>query len=224
MICAEQIRRRSAWHAGHSPQGSTAGTSTSLPTMSLNASPAATIFPSSWTATPLIVASEGGTQQIVAGGVTWMDAFLGTIQGTIGAESTLMCLIGAVFLIYTRVASWRIMLGVFLGMFFLSSLFNVIGSETNPMFAMTWYWHLVLGGFAFGMVYMATDPVSAAMTAAGKLWYGALIGVMCVLVRVVNPAYPEGMMLAILFANVFAPIIDYLVVQANVRRRIKRNA
>jgi Na+-transporting NADH:ubiquinone oxidoreductase subunit B len=175
-------------------------------------------------ATPLIVASEGGTQQIVAGGVTWMDAFLGTIQGTIGAESTLMCLIGAVFLIYTRVASWRIMLGVFLGMFFLSSLFNVIGSETNPMFAMTWYWHLVLGGFAFGMVYMATDPVSAAMTAAGKLWYGALIGVMCVLVRVVNPAYPEGMMLAILFANVFAPIIDYLVVQANVRRRIKRNA
>ena len=130
----------------------------------------------------------------------------------------------AVLLLATGVASWRIMLGVFLGMFFLSSLFNVIGSETNPMFAMTWYWHLVLGGFAFGMVYMATDPVSAAMTAAGKLWYGALIGVMCVLVRVVNPAYPEGMMLAILFANVFAPIIDYLVVQANVRRRIKRNA
>jgi Na+-transporting NADH:ubiquinone oxidoreductase subunit B len=175
-------------------------------------------------ATPLISASEGGTQQILASGVTWMDAFLGNIQGTIGAESTLMCLIGAVFLIYTRVASWRIMLGVFLGMFLLASLFNAIGSDTNPMFAMPWHWHLVLGGFAFGMVYMATDPVSAAMTSAGKLWYGALIGVMCVLIRVVNPAYPEGMMLAILFANVFAPIIDYLVIQANVRRRIKRNA
>jgi Na+-transporting NADH:ubiquinone oxidoreductase subunit B len=135
-----------------------------------------------------------------------------------------MCLLGAVFMIYTRVASWRIMLGVFLGMFFLSSLFNTIGSDTNPMFAMSWYWHLVLGGFAFGMVYMATDPVSASMTSTGKFWYGVLIGVMCVLIRVVNPAYPEGMMLAILFANVFAPVIDYLVIQANVRRRIKRNA
>jgi Na+-transporting NADH:ubiquinone oxidoreductase subunit B len=175
-------------------------------------------------ATPLAVAAEGGTQAVVMEGITWMDAFLGTIQGTIGAESTLMCLVGALFLIYTRVASWRIMLGVFLGMFALSSLFNAIGSDTNPMFAMPWYWHLVLGGFAFGMVYMATDPVSASMTSSGKLWYGALIGVVCVLVRVVNPAYPEGMMLAILFANVFAPVIDYFVVQANVRRRIKRNA
>jgi len=175
-------------------------------------------------ATPLAVAAEGGTQAVVTEGITWMDAFLGTIQGTIGAESTLMCLVGALFLIYTRVASWRIMLGVFLGMFALSSVFNAIGSDTNPMFAMPWYWHLVLGGFAFGMVYMATDPVSASMTSSGKLWYGALIGVVCVLVRVVNPAYPEGMMLAILFANVFAPVIDYFVVQANVRRRIKRNA
>jgi Na+-transporting NADH:ubiquinone oxidoreductase subunit B len=175
-------------------------------------------------ATPLAVAAEGGSQAVVTEGITWMDAFLGTIQGTIGAESTLMCLVGALFLIYTRVASWRIMLGVFLGMFALSSLFNAIGSDTNPMFAMPWYWHLVLGGFAFGMVYMATDPVSASMTSTGKLWYGALIGVVCVLVRVVNPAYPEGMMLAILFANVFAPVIDYFVVQANVRRRIKRNA
>jgi len=175
-------------------------------------------------ATPLAVAAEGGTQSVLADGTTWTDAFLGLIPGTIGAESTLMCLVGAAFLIFTRVASWRIMLGVFLGMFLLSSLFNAIGSDTNPMFAMPWYWHFVLGGFAFGMVYMATDPVSASMTSSGKLWYGALIGVMCVLVRVVNPAYPEGMMLAILFANVFAPIIDYIVIQANVRRRIKRNA
>jgi len=175
-------------------------------------------------ATPLASAAEGGTQAVMASGVTWTDAFLGLMPGTIGAESTLMCLVGALFLIYTRVASWRIMLGVFLGMFVLTGIFNAVGSDTNPMFAMPWYWHFVLGGFAFGMVYMATDPVSASMTSTGKLWYGALIGVMCVLVRVVNPAYPEGMMLAILFANVFAPIIDYLVIQANVRRRIKRNA
>jgi Na+-transporting NADH:ubiquinone oxidoreductase subunit B len=175
-------------------------------------------------ATPLAVAAEGGTRAVLTDGTTWTDAFLGIIPGTIGAESTLMCLVGAAFLIFTRVASWRIMLGVFLGMFLLSSLFNTIGSDTNPMFAMPWYWHFVLGGFAFGMVYMATDPVSASMTSSGKLWYGALIGVMCVLVRVVNPAYPEGMMLAILFANVFAPVIDYIVIQANVRRRIKRNA
>jgi Na+-transporting NADH:ubiquinone oxidoreductase subunit B len=174
-------------------------------------------------ATPLAVAAESGVEAMIADGTSWMDAFVGTMQGTIGAESALMCLFGAAFLIYTRVASWRIMLGVFLGMFALSSLFNAIGSDTNPMFAMPWYWHFVLGGFAFGMVYMATDPVSASMTTTGKLWYGALIGVMCVLVRVVNPAYPEGMMLAILFANVFAPIIDYFVVQANVRRRMKRN-
>ena len=101
----------------------------------------------------------------------------------------------------------------------MSSLFNVIGSDTNPMFSMPWYWHLVVGGFAIGMLFMATDPVSASFTNVGKWWYGALIGVMCVLIRVVNPAYPEGMMLAILFANLFAPIFDYFVAQANIKRR-----
>jgi len=103
-----------------------------------------------------------------------------------------------------------------------SMLFNAIGSGTNPMFEMPWYWHLVVGGFAFGMVYMATDPVSASMTNTGKWIFGALIGVMCVLIRVVNPAFPEGMMLAILFANLFAPLIDWFVVRANVRRRLAR--
>ena len=97
------------------------------------------------------------------------------------------------------------------------------GSDTNPMFATPWYWHLVLGGYAFGLIYMVTEPVSAAMTNMGRWWYSALIGVMCVLIRVVNPAFPEGMMLAILFGNVFAPLIDYVVVQANIRRRRKRH-
>ncbi|MGB2391426.1 MAG: RnfABCDGE type electron transport complex subunit D [Pseudomonadales bacterium] len=125
-------------------------------------------------------------------------------------------------LLITRVASWRIMGGVLLGMIATSLLFNAIGSSTNPMFALPWHWHLVLGGFAFGMVYMATDPVSAAMTDTGRWAYGALIGVMCVLIRVVNPAFPEGMMLAILFANLFAPLFDWSVVRANVRRRLAR--
>ena len=104
-----------------------------------------------------------------------------------------------------------------------SLLLNWIGSDTNPMFAMPWYWHMVLGGFAFGMFFMATDPVSAAFTDKGKLAYGALIGFMVIMIRVVNPAYPEGIMLAILFANLFAPLFDHFVVQANIKRRLARN-
>ena len=123
---------------------------------------------------------------------------------------------------WTRIASWRIVAGVMIGMVALSTLFNVIGSDSNPMFSMTWEWHLVLGGFAFGMIFMATDPVSAAMTNTGKWFFGMLIGVMVVLIRVVNPAFPEGMMLAILFANLFAPVIDHFVVQANIKRRLAR--
>ena len=122
-----------------------------------------------------------------------------------------------------RIASWRIVLGVFLGMVATSSILNTIGSETNAMFAMPWYWHMVLGGFAFGMFFMATDPVSAAFTDKGKLAYGALIGFMVIMIRVVNPAYPEGIMLAILFANLFAPLFDHFVVQANIKRRLARN-
>ena len=110
-----------------------------------------------------------------------------------------------------------------IGMVALSTLFNFIGSDTNTMFAMPWYWHLAIGGFAFGMIFMATDPVSASMTNTGKYFFGALIGVMVVLIRVINPAFPEGMMLAILFANLFAPLIDHFVVQANIKRRVARN-
>ena len=153
----------------------------------------------------------------------WWNAFYGFIQGSMGETSTLAVLIGGLFLIYVRIASWRIVLGVFLGMVATSSILNTIGSETNAMFAMPWYWHMVLGGFAFGMFFMATDPVSAAFTDKGKLAYGALIGFMVIMIRVVNPAYPEGIMLAILFANLFAPLFDHFVVQANIKRRLARN-
>ncbi|MCP1339855.1 NADH:ubiquinone reductase (Na(+)-transporting) subunit B [Idiomarina sp. M1R2S28] len=153
----------------------------------------------------------------------WWDAFLGNIQGSVGEVSTLLILIGGLALIYFRIASWRIVLGVFAGMVLFSGLLNLVGSETNPMFAMPWYWHLVLGGFAFAMMFMATDPVSASFTNKGKFAYGLLIGFMTVMIRVINPAFPEGIMLAILFANVFAPLFDHFVAQANIKRRLARN-
>ena len=114
------------------------------------------------------------------------------------------------------------MLGTFAGMFALAGLFNFIGGDGNIMFDMPWHWHLVVGGFMFGLVFMTTDPVSAAMTNTGRFWYGVLIGIMTVLIRVVNPAFPEGIMLAILFANLFAPLIDHFVVQSNIKRRLAR--
>lgn len=174
-------------------------------------------------ATPLALGAAGGVEAITAAGYTWTQTFLGSMAGSIGETSTLACLLGAGFLIYTRVASFRIIFGVFLGMVITSLLFNLIGSDTNPMFAMPWYWHLTLGGMAFGMIFMATDPVSAAMTNTGRWVYGGLIGFMAVLIRVVNPAFPEGIMLAILFGNIFAPLIDYFVVRANIQRRLKRS-
>jgi len=173
-------------------------------------------------ATPLAIAALEGMNGVTNSGLTWVDAFLGNMQGSVGETSTLAIFVGGFILITSKIASWRIVAGVMLGMVVMSVTFNMIGSETNPMFAMPWYWHLVLGGFAFGMVYMATDPVSASMTDTGKWWYGGLIGVMCVLIRVVNPAFPEGMMLAILFANLFAPLFDWVVVRANVKRRLAR--
>ena len=175
-------------------------------------------------ATPLGIAANGGLDAVRAADYSWVQTFFGFEPGCLGETSTLAILIGAAFLIYTRVASYRIMGGVFAGMVIISTLFNVIGSDTNPMFALPWYWHLTLGGFAFGMVYMATDPVSAAMTNTGRWVFGALVGGMTVLIRVVNPAFPEGIMLAILFSNMFAPTIDYFVIQANIRRRMKRHA
>ncbi|MAK73509.1 MAG: NADH:ubiquinone reductase (Na(+)-transporting) subunit B [Pseudomonadales bacterium] len=174
-------------------------------------------------ATALSMAASGGVEQIVASGLTWLDAFYGNMQGSMGEVSTLAIFIGGAVLLLTKIANWRIVAGVMLGMVSTSLLFNMIGSDTNPMFAMPWYWHMVVGGFAFGMIFMATDPVSASMTNTGKWFFGALIGLMVILIRVVNPAFPEGMMLAILFANLFAPLIDHFVVQANIKRRLARN-
>ncbi|MFR9718988.1 NADH:ubiquinone reductase (Na(+)-transporting) subunit B [Aeromonas diversa] len=177
-------------------------------------------------ATALSQWAQGGQSALINAAtgqtISWMDAFLGNLPGSIGEVSTLMILLGGSMIVYMRIASWRIIAGVMIGMIATSLLFNVVGSDTNAMFSMPWHWHLVLGGFAFGMMFMATDPVSASFTNTGKWWYGALIGVMVVLVRVVNPAFPEGMMLAILFANLFAPLFDHFVAQANIKRRIAR--
>ncbi|WP_027157576.1 NADH:ubiquinone reductase (Na(+)-transporting) subunit B [Methylobacter luteus] len=156
--------------------------------------------------------------------VSWQDAFYGFIPGSMGETSTLACLIGALILIISRVGSWRIMAGVVLGMAGLSLLFNYAGSLSNPMFQVTPQWHLVLGGFAFGAVYVATDPVSAAHSLPGQFVYGVLIGALTVLVRVINPGFPEGIMLAILFGNVFAPTIDRLFVSRHIRRRQRRQS
>lgn len=172
-------------------------------------------------ATALAVAAQEGLPAL-QNQLTWLDAFFGNMHGSIGETSTLAILLGGVVLLVTGIASWRIVFGVMAGMVVTSLLLNLIGSETNPMFAMPWYWHLVLGGFAFGMIFMATDPVSAAMTEVGKLWFGALIGFMVVVIRVLNPAFPEGMMLSILFANLFAPLIDHFVMRANIKRRLAR--
>lgn len=174
-------------------------------------------------ATALGVAAMGGVQAIHDAGISWMQTFFGFEQGSMGETSTFACLIGAAFLLYTRIANYRIIAGVLVGMIATSTLLNIVGSDSNAMFAMPWYWHLTLGGFAFGTVYMATDPVSAAQTNTGRWIFGALIGFMTVLIRVVNPAFPEGIMLAILFSNIFAPLIDYAVIKANIARRVRRH-
>ena len=166
-----------------------------------------------------LAASEGLPNASEA--YTWMESFIGTIPGSIGETSTLAILLGGFVLLYMKIASWRIVAGILLGSMVLSELFNLFNSD-NPMFSLPFYWHWVIGGFAFGAIFMATDPVSAAMTNTGKFWYGILIGVMVILIRVANPAFPEGMMLAILFANLFAPLFDHFAVNANIRRRLAR--
>ncbi len=151
---------------------------------------------------------------------TWWDMFIGTIPGSIGETSVLMILIGAVLLLYTRVASWRIMLSGVLGAALMAFIFNLWGA--NELMQFPWWEHLLVGGLAFGIVFMATDPVTAAQTRRGKWIYGFLIGIFAILIRVFNPAYPEGVMLAILLMNVVAPTIDFYVVQSNIKRRMKR--
>jgi len=167
-------------------------------------------------ATPLGDAAAGLADKIPG----TMESFIGAIPGSIGETSTLACLIGAAILLYTGIGSWRIMSSVFVGGFLMALIFNLFG--LNTLMNLTPLHHLVLGGFAFGAIFMATDPVSAAQTNTGKYIYGFLIGMFAILFRVFNPAYPEGMMLSILFMNVMAPLIDHYVVAANIKRRLKR--
>ena len=146
--------------------------------------------------------------------------FYGGIPGSIAETSTLMVLVGALILIYTGVGSWRIMLGSVIGAALTGWLFNLWGA--NELMSFNWFNHLIVGGFAFGVVFMATDPVSAAQTTKGKWIYGLLVGLFCILIRVFNPAYPEGVMLAILLMNIFAPTIDHYVIEANINKRLNR--
>jgi Na+-transporting NADH:ubiquinone oxidoreductase subunit B len=175
-------------------------------------------------ATPLstLAAAEPG-KAIQTLDITWSQAFLGTMPGSLGETSALACLLGAGILLITGIASWRIMASMLLGGLGISLLFWLMGSATNPLFNIPPHWHMVLGGFAFGLVFMATDPVSAANTLPGQWFYGLFIGVLAIVIRVANPAFPEGVMLAILLGNVLAPLIDYFVIQANIKRRMLRH-
>ena len=181
-------------------------------------------------ATPLLQASsQQGSQalELLGNQFNWWDMFYGFIPGSIGETSTLAILIGAAFLLITRIGNWRIMAGTLLGMVLTAKLTNVFGeavTSSNPMLFLPAEYHLVMGGFAFGLVFMATDPVSAAQTDRGRWIYGLLIGFMCVIIRAINPAYPEGMMLSILFANAFAPLFDYFVMKGHIKKRLKRFA
>lgn len=176
-------------------------------------------------ATPLgqAAVAEGNVAQItdtLGNPISFIDGFLGLIPGSIGETSTLAILLGALVILITGVASWKTMLSVFAGGAITAFLFNLWG--VNAVASLPWYEHLVFGGFAFGAVFMATDPVTSSRTESGKWIYGFLIGMMAILIRVMNPGYPEGMMLAILLMNAFAPLIDFYVVDANIKRRMKR--
>ena len=173
-------------------------------------------------ATALSMAADNGVAGLQDGGISWMQTFIGVLPGSVGEVSTLAILIGGVFLMFTGIANYRITLGMFGGLIATVLLFNIIGGEDSPYFNVPWYWHFTMGGFAFGAVFMATDPVSSSHTNLGRWIFGALCGFMTVLIRVVNPAFPEGVMLAILFGNIFAPLIDFFVVKANMRRREAR--
>ena len=164
-----------------------------------------------------ILGSLAAGQQV---SYSMIDMFSGSIPGSIAATSTLWILVGALILILTGVGSWRIMIGGVIGASIMGILFNLWGA--NPLMSFNWINHLIVGGFAFGIVFMATDPVSAAQTEKGKWIYGVLVGIFCIMIRVFNPAYPEGVMLAILLMNVFAPTIDHYVYNSNINRRIKR--
>ena len=177
-------------------------------------------------ASPLAVVAEGAEAPIVdvlaAQGVTWWNSFIGLIPGSIGETSTLAILLGIGLLLITGVGSWRIMLSMLIGGVAMAAVLNLAAPHPGHFLALPIHYHLTLGGFAFGLAYMATDPVSAAATDMGKWIYGFLVGVLSILVRIINPAFPEGVMLAILFMNMFAPLIDHFVVRSNVKKRLAR--
>jgi Na+-transporting NADH:ubiquinone oxidoreductase subunit B len=175
-------------------------------------------------ATPLgAIAVADPSTGISALGYSWSQLFMGNFPGSMGETSTFACLLGAIILLATRIAPWRVIASMLLGGFVASIFFVMQNEPANALYNIPPHYHLVLGSFAFGMIFMATDPVSAAHTRIGQWFYGALIGALCILIRVANPAYPEGVMLAILLGNVFAPLIDYFVLQANIKRRMLRH-
>jgi len=174
-------------------------------------------------ATPTDVTPEVAFSAADWAGGSWMQSFLGVVPGTFGATSTVACLLGAVFLLATRVASVRIMAGALFGMIGTAYLFNALVGDALPYGNLAWRWHLTLGGFAFGVVFLATDPVTSAVTDTGRWIYGILIGSLVVVIRVANVAHPDGTMYAILFGNIVAPLIDHLVMRANIRRRARRD-
>jgi len=176
-------------------------------------------------ATPLMAINAGDATAVMATfDLTWWEAFLGSTPGAMGETSTLACLVGAALLVLTGIASWRILLSALVGAAACVALFATLGDESNPLFAIPLHWHLVVGGFAFGLVFLATDPVASAQTNAGRWIYGFLVGSLAILIRVANPGYPEGVMLAILLGSIFAPLIDWFVEQVNIRRRQARYA
>ena len=190
-------------------------------------------YPASWSGDMSWVAVDGYTAATMLGisaqdgyanmpdAFTWSNAFFGLVPGSIGETSTVAILVGLAILLFTKIASYRIVGGVILGTIVTSYLFNLIGSDTNPMFQMPFWWHMVMGGYAFGLVFMATEPVSGSHTNTGRWIYGFVIGFMVIMIRVLNPAYPEGMMLAILFGNLLSPFIDHFVVSRNISYRVK---
>jgi Na+-transporting NADH:ubiquinone oxidoreductase subunit B len=188
-------------------------------------------YPASWSGDMAWIAVDGYTAATMLGmsaqesymnmSYSWNEAFLGFIPGSIGETSVVAILIGLAVLLYTKIASWRIVAGVVLGTVFTSTLFNLAGSDTNPMFAIPFWWHMVMGGYMFGLVFMATEPVSGSHTNQGRWVYGFVIGFMVIMIRVLNPAYPEGMMLAILFGNLMSPLIDHYFVSRNIKQRVR---
>jgi len=174
--------------------------------------------------TYLQLVGRDDTGTIASLGTTWMQSFVGLVPGPIGTTSTLACLIAAVYLIRSGVISGRVTVGALFGMVAAALLVNQMSGDGNTFVGISWHWHLVMGSFAFGVVFLATDATSSAMTERGRWVYGLLVGVMVIVIRVGNGHHPDGVMFAILFANIFAPLIDYLVMWANIRRRAKRDA